>query len=280
MSEITQSETNKFREAFLANPTQRVGQRSVWKNGINNSAQNQSTFVENTPTFSIDLNTGKVADQKKSGRCWMFAALNTMRHKLSSDFNLANFELSQNYTFFWDKYEKANYFYENILATADLDRTSREVAFLLQTPQQDGGQWDMMVSIFDKYGLVPKSAMPETASSSDSTQLNEYLNKLLRKHAYILRTLVADHATASEIETKRQDLLQEVYNVLAMALGIPPETFDFEYRDENNNFLQETDLTPQSFFKSILISTSMTTLVSLMPLLPTNRSCTPTVLIC
>ncbi|WP_417852831.1 aminopeptidase C [Weissella viridescens] len=252
MSEITQSETNKFREAFLANPTQRVGQRSVWKNGINNSAQNQSTFVENTPTFSIDLNTGKVANQKKSGRCWMFAALNTMRHKLSSDFNLANFELSQNYTFFWDKYEKANYFYENILATADLDRTSREVAFLLQTPQQDGGQWDMMVSIFDKYGIVPKSAMPETASSSDSTKLNEYLNKLLRKHAYILRTLVADHATASEIEAKRQDLLQEVYNVLAMALGIPPETFDFEYRDENNNFLQETDLTPQSFFKKYI----------------------------
>ena len=81
MSEITQSETNKFREAFLANPTQRVGQRSVWKNGINNSAQNQSTFVENTPTFSIDLNTGKVANQKKSGRCWMFAALNTMRQQ-------------------------------------------------------------------------------------------------------------------------------------------------------------------------------------------------------
>ncbi|RRG18310.1 aminopeptidase [Weissella viridescens] len=252
MSEITQSETNKFREAFLANPAQRVGQRSVWKNGINNSAQNQSTFVENTPTFSIDLNTGKVANQKKSGRCWMFAALNTMRHKLSSDFNLANFELSQNYTFFWDKYEKANYFYENILATADLDRTSREVSFLLQTPQQDGGQWDMMVSIFDKYGIVPKSAMPETASSSDSTQLNEYLNKLLRKHALILRTLVAEHASANEIEAKRQDLLQEVYNVLAMALGIPPETFDFEYRDENNNFLQDRELTPQSFFKKYI----------------------------
>lgn len=72
-----------------------------------------------TPVFSIDLDTGKVANQKQSGRCWMFAALNTMRHHLADLFKLTDFELSQNYTFFWDKFEKSNYFYQNVLNTAD-----------------------------------------------------------------------------------------------------------------------------------------------------------------
>lgn len=248
MSTISNEQTQAYRAAFLQDPIHLASQRSVWKNGIQNSAQNQETFVTNTPQFSIDLNTGKVANQKQSGRCWMFAALNTMRHKMSSDLNLANFELSQNYTFFWDKYEKANYFYENILATAQQERTSREVSFLLQTPQQDGGQWDMIVSIFQKYGVVPKAAMPETASSENSTELNVYLNKLLRKHAIILRQLVVENASDETIESKRTELLQEVYDLLATALGLPPETFNFEYRDEENNFIQELDLTPHTFY--------------------------------
>ena len=36
----------------------------------------------------------------QSGRCWMFAALNTFRHKMLNQFNLKEFELSRNYTFF------------------------------------------------------------------------------------------------------------------------------------------------------------------------------------
>ena len=95
----------------------------------------------------------------------MFAALNTFRHHIANTLKLKDFELSQNYTFFWDKFEKANYFYENILATADKPLNSRKVAFLLQTPQQDGGQWDMLVSLIEKYGVVPKSVMPESKTA-------------------------------------------------------------------------------------------------------------------
>ncbi|NON39032.1 aminopeptidase, partial [Klebsiella pneumoniae] len=100
-----------------------------------------------TPVFSLDLTKDKVTNQKASGRCWMFAALNTFRHKLISQYKLENFELSQAHTFFWDKYEKSNWFLEQVIATSDQELTSRKVSFLLQTPQQDGGQWDMVVSL-------------------------------------------------------------------------------------------------------------------------------------
>ena len=44
---------------------------------------------------------------------------------------------------FWDKLEKSNYFLESILSTADKDFDSRIVMHLLQTPTEDGGQWDL-----------------------------------------------------------------------------------------------------------------------------------------
>ncbi|MGL9727363.1 aminopeptidase C [Enterococcus sp. DIV0756] len=248
MAKITDERTQAFRKAFEQNAKQVALQRGVVKNGIRASAENIQTHVENTPVFSIDLATGKVANQKQSGRCWMFAALNTFRHKLLTTFQLKDFELSQNYTFFWDKYEKANYFYENILNTAEQPATSREVAFLLQTPQQDGGQWDMIVSLFQKYGVVPKSVMPESSNSSNSRDLNNYLNKLLRKHAVLLRQMVAEEATDEEIQANREAMLQEVYNLLAISLGTPPTEFDFEYRDEEKNYHLDQRLTPQSFY--------------------------------
>lgn len=248
MTKITNERTQAFRKAFEQNSKQIALQRGVVKNGIRASAENIQTHVENTPVFSIDLATGKVANQKQSGRCWMFAALNTFRHKLLTTFQLKDFELSQNYTFFWDKYEKANYFYENILNTADQPVTSREVAFLLQTPQQDGGQWDMIVSLFQKYGVVPKSVMPESSNSSNSRDLNNYLNKLLRKHAVLLRQMILEEATEEEIQANREAMLQEVYNLLAISLGTPPTVFDFEYRDEEKNYHLDQGLTPQSFY--------------------------------
>lgn len=249
MSEISKKTTAAFAQAYQDNNKQTALQRSVVKNGITASAENVSAKVNNVPVFSVDVTTGKVSNQKQSGRCWMFAALNTFRHKMLNDFNLKEFELSQNHTFFWDKYEKANYFYENILATANEPLTSRKVAFLLQTPQQDGGQWDMIVSIFQKYGVVPKTVMPESSNSSNSRDLNNYLNKKLRKDAVALRQLVAEGKTAEDIQTAKEAMLEDIYRFLATSLGTPPETFDFEYRDEDKNYHIDRNITPQSFYE-------------------------------
>lgn len=248
MSEISKNTTEKFAEAYLQNNKQNALQRGVVKNGITASAETIQGHVNNVPVFSVDVTTGKVSNQKQSGRCWMFAALNTFRHKMLNAFNLKDFELSQNHTFFWDKYEKANYFYENVLATAQEPLSSRKVAFLLQTPQQDGGQWDMIVSIFQKYGVVPKAVMPESSNSSNSRDLNNYLNKKLRKDAGTLRQLVADGQSEAAIQEAKEGMLQEIYNFLATSLGTPPETFDFEYRDEEKNYHIDRGLTPQTFY--------------------------------
>ena len=249
MSELTKEFTDQLYANYEANVKYAALENAVTHNGIHASLETRKSAVEHTPVFSLDLTKDKVTNQKASGRCWMFAALNTFRHKMISSFQLEDFELSQAHTFFWDKYEKANWFLEQVIATADQELTSRKVAFLLQTPQQDGGQWDMVVSLFEKYGVVPKSVYPESISSSNSRELNTYLNKLLRQDAQILRDLIHSGADNEAVATKKQALLQEIFNFLAMSLGLPPREFDFSYRDKDNQFHCESGLTPQSFYK-------------------------------
>ena len=249
MHSLEQDFTDKLYAAYEANPKFAAMENAISHNGLLASLEKRSAAVENTPVFSLDLTKDKVSDQKASGRCWMFAALNTFRHKMIAGFQLEDFELSQAHTFFWDKYEKSNWFLEQVLATADQELTSRKVKFLLDTPQQDGGQWDMVVSLFEKYGVVPKSVYPESISSSNSRELNQILNKLLRQDAQILRELRAEGAESAELQTKKEELLQEVFNFLAMNLGLPPRQFDFSYRDKDNHFHSESGLTPLTFYQ-------------------------------
>ena len=246
--ELSRNLTDVFEEGFIKDKKKLMAQRTVHKNGIQASCESIEAKQTLRPVFSIDLETGKVTDQKRSGRCWMFAALNTFRHRIIEKFKIDDFELSQNYVFFWDKYEKANFFHENILATADRPLEDRKVAFLLQVPQQDGGQWDMIVSIFQKYGVVPKEALPEVQASSNSTELNKYLNKKLRKDAMILRDLVAKGAGDQEILETRRTLMKEVYDILSIALGSPVKKFDFKYRDRDKEYHVDRDMTPQAFY--------------------------------
>ena len=249
MNSIDQQFTDKLYANYEATAKYAAIENAVSHNGLLTSLEKRSSAIENNPVFSIDLTKDKVSNQKASGRCWMFAALNTFRHKMIAGFQLEEFELSQAHTFFWDKYEKSNWFLEQVLATADQDLTSRKVKFLLDTPQQDGGQWDMVVALFEKYGVVPKSVYPESISSSNSRELNQYLNKLLRQDAQILRELVKAGADPSTLQVKKEELLQEIFNFLAMNLGLPPRRFDFAYRDKENHFHSENNLTPQEFYR-------------------------------
>ncbi|HEM3430269.1 TPA: aminopeptidase C [Streptococcus suis] len=249
MSTLDFDFTERLYANYLANPSLQATENAVSHNGLLKSLETRQSAIDNDYVFSIDLTKDAVSNQKASGRCWMFAALNTFRHKLISDFKLENFELSQAHTFFWDKYEKSNWFLEQIIATADQEIGSRKVKFLLDTPQQDGGQWDMVVALFEKYGVVPKSVYPESISSSASRELNQYLNKLLRQDAQILRDLLAKGASSKEVQIQKENLLQEIFNFLAVNLGLPPRSFDFAYRDKDNVYHRNTNVTPQAFYE-------------------------------
>lgn len=83
--------------------------------------------------LQIDAEAKPLTNQKSSGRCWLFAALNVIRLPVIKHFNLEDFEFSQGYLFYWDKIERCNFFLHNIVETAKRNEPvdSRLVSFLL-----------------------------------------------------------------------------------------------------------------------------------------------------
>ncbi|WP_300561285.1 C1 family peptidase, partial [Companilactobacillus sp.] len=247
--EITNKELADFQKAFDETPGSSAIKNTVANNGIYKSSETLASQIAMDPTFSVEIDTGSVADQKQSGLCWIFAALNTMRHPLQNNFKIKGFELSEGYMLFWDKLEKSNFFYENVINTAALPIGDRKVDFLMTTPQQDGGQWDMVMALVAKYGVVPKSVMPDTASRTNSSQLNAVLNTKLRKNAITLRKLVNDGKSSEDIQREKDEMLSEIYKILVYSVGEPPAKFDWAYRDDDKKYHKEVGITPQDFFK-------------------------------
>ncbi len=166
-----------FQQSFRANPAYRVVQNAVTHTSVDDIALNRDIVTAIDHSFSTTLDDWSVTHQKRSGRCWMFAGLNLCRPGAMAKMNLKAFEFSQNYLLFWDKLEKANYFLEAILETADRAADERTVHWLLGNLLSDGGQWNMFVNLIRKYGVIPKSAMPETESSSNTGTMNAILKE-------------------------------------------------------------------------------------------------------
>lgn len=223
----------------------KVMQRAVTKNGIYDSSESNTLSATNTTVFSDEVETGGVTDQKQSGRCWLFAELNTIRHQIAKDFKLDDLELSQSYSYFWDKLEKSNMFFERIIATANDPLDDRYVARYFEWPQGDGGWWEYAAGVIEKYGVVPIEVMPEAKTTTESHQLNTLLDRKLRQGGLKLREL----KTAAERQNLKESLLADIYQFLTIAIGTPPETFDFSYKDKDKKLHRERGITPVEFLK-------------------------------
>lgn len=236
-----------FRRDFQAKPSYTLAQNAVAQVSIDDAALNRSVVASTDFTFSHWLDDWTATNQKKSGRCWMFAGLNLLRAGAMKRMNLKEFEFSQNYTLFWDKLERSNYFLEAIIETADRGIDDRTVAFLLDRPLEDGGQWNMFVNIIRKHGLAPKSAMPETQSSSDTKLMNGVLLWKLRDGAMALRHLRAHKAPMEAMRAAKNDVLKSIHRILCIHLGTPPVRFDWQWNDKDKAFHRDGELTPQEF---------------------------------
>ncbi|MFD1420711.1 C1 family peptidase [Lactiplantibacillus songbeiensis] len=246
---LTQSALAAMRAKQATDPVGPVLTRTITKNGLKAASYDQTAASRLDRTFSVEVPTGKVSNQKHSGRCWEFSLLNTLRHKFAAKNHVKDFELSESYLFFWDKIERANSFYRNVEQTARQPINDRLVQFLFDNPGEDGGQWAMAAGLVQKYGVVPASAMPETYNSNNTSDFQAVLSRKLRKDGLKLRQLVMDGASEAELQSLEKSMLQEVYRLAVYAFGEPPTKFDLEYRDDDKTYHRVADLTPQAFFK-------------------------------
>ena len=228
----------------------KLSRNAATHNEITDLAMDWDEYRKIDHTFSEQI-TGemKITNQRSSGRCWGYAGLNLFRIYLGRKHNLRNFEFSQTYFMFWDKLEKSNYFLNSIIETASETWDSRLMMHLLHNPIQDGGQWDMWVNLINKYGVVPKSEMPETYQSGKSMRMNRMITRKLREYAKELRDSINKQKSEEEVYALKNTMLSTIYKMLVIHLGEPPESFNWQVRDKKKGFHRFNNLTALSFFK-------------------------------
>ncbi|KOS37918.1 hypothetical protein ACN38_g11273 [Penicillium nordicum] len=243
---------------LLSDPKNRLAISSFADKSFAEILMNRNALSTDLHIFNltVPIEGGPITNQRSTGRCWLFAATNIFRVPLMKAYNLPEFELSQAYLFYWDKIEKANYFYEQIIDTADQDFSGRLVQKLLEDPVTDGGQWDMVANLVDKYGLVPHTLYPDNFHAQSSGKMNWLLTAKLREQALVLRRLAIKETNgeAQLLAATKEQFLEEIHSLVTLLLGPPPkpdETFVWQYYDAKKT-AREVQNTPKGLGQQAL----------------------------
>ncbi len=194
-------------------------------NPINDLVLNRSVVDAHNTHFSYRIRFKGVTNQHQSGRCWMFAGLNTLRPAIITKNKLDEFEFSETYLQFWDKLEKANLYLEYMIELRDADPLSREWESVQKMTLDDGGWWQSVVALVAKYGVVPKEAMPATTASDNTGALNTVLERKLHVDGAKIRELSRAGSDVNALRAYKKQAMVEVYRILAQTLGEPPQEF-------------------------------------------------------
>lgn len=211
-------------------------------------AKNQDYASETDFSFSLEVKSMDVANQKRSGRCWIFAATNVLREMIAKKCNMSSFELSQSYVAFYDKLEKYNFELEAIIDLLGCEHDDRTLTHVLNYTIGDGGQWDMFVNVVKKYGVVPKNVYPETATSSNTAVMNRLIDTELRKFAAWANKAYKEGKSMDEIRATKEELLKKFTDLMVSCYGVLPTKFSFEYVDKDGKYHIKDGFTPKSFF--------------------------------
>ena len=243
---------NRFAESFSGDPANLVAQNVLSAIKPEDAALNRRAVNATDHSFSVHLDDWSVTAQNASGRCWIFAGLNVFRPAAMKKMNLKEFEFSQNFVQFWNKLERINYVLETMIETADRPVDDRTISYLLDHPLDDGGQWNMFADVVRKHGLVPRAAMPESFGSSNSAGMNKILTMLVRRGTATLREAVASGEPIDRMRQAKEEIVGAAYRVLAMHLGEPPRRFTWQWKDKDNVFHRDEEMTPHGFAESYL----------------------------
>jgi bleomycin hydrolase len=245
---LSADDIEKIRGSFEMDSHTRAMYNSITNTDVSTLALNRDIVRTHNELFSHKIETKGITNQKSSGRCWLFAGLNVLRPVALDKHNLEEFELSQNYLTFWDKLEKANCFLENIIEFRKRDLMDREMEFILRNPIPDGGYWENVVNLVEKYGAIPKRIMPETNSSSSTRSMNKLIGRKLRADAVKLREMAKNKKSVKKLRAEKEKMLADVYKMLVLNLGEPPKQFEWRFEDANSVLSEPKTYAPNEFY--------------------------------
>ncbi|MFO7862422.1 MAG: C1 family peptidase, partial [Salinivirgaceae bacterium] len=261
---IETDQVQKMREAFNTDPANKMRMNALSNNDVKDISLNRENVGTTDHHFKYKVDVNGITDQHSSGRCWLYTSLNVLRPAVIDNYNLESFEFSQNHLFFWDQFEKANLFLENILAHANEPVDNRYNQWLLKSPIGDGGVWNSFTNLVTKYGLVPKSVMPDTYNAENTSRMRMLLRRKLREFALELRSMKSNGGSDRKINDRKLEMMSVVYKMLALNLGQPPVEFQYRFVDSEGNVGQMKKYTPLTFAQEVLPDVDYSEFVMLM----------------
>lgn len=251
---ITPAMLTSIQKTQPATAATRALSNAIAVNAIDDLAKNRANAGAIDTEFSIETPKQSITDQKSSGRCWMFSAMNVLRSDFSRQHaDSLTVEFSQGYTFFWDQLEKANLMLQGVIDTAKEPMESERVRFFFHYPIGDGGTFCGLVDLAPKYGLVPAEVAPESFSTENTSKFRALITSKLREYGLELRRMVADKKKADAIAERKTAMLGDIYRMLTLAYGEPVREFTYAFRDKNGKTRTEPKrYTPQSFYAEIM----------------------------
>ena len=244
---ISEDMLGRIRQGYTGTPEQKAVKNALASNSIATLAVNSENLSMIDTHFSHQVKTKGITDQKSSGRCWLFTGLNVLRAKMIAKHDLPEFEFSQNYNSFYDLLEKSNLFLQAIIDTRSLPMDDRKVDWLMKNPIGDGGQFTGVSNLIMKYGVVPKSVMPETYQSDNTGQMTMILKWKLREFALELREM-----KSAKLAERKEVMLTEIYRILVECLGVPPTEFEWTRYNKEGKVVSVKKYTPKSFYNEFI----------------------------
>lgn len=242
-----------FSKQYHKDPKNEAVAGAIATVGIDDSAQNPECLRAHDFFFSDECKQGDITNQKKSGRCWIFASLNMLRGAVMDKLNVENLEFAQSYLYFYDKLEKSNSFLERVIETVDEPDDSRLFHALFDFPSvQDGGYWHFFKSLVKKYGMVPKSAMPDTYHPTNSDPFSEQIDRRIKAYAMKIRAMAKGGKEEEDLRKVKKEALADIYNICVKVFGEPIKSFDFHYRDKDKKVHVDRNLTPMAFYEKYI----------------------------
>ena len=227
-----------------SNPAYRLAQNAVTYTSLDDVALDRSVVTSMATSMSHQSSTtGRSPTRSRAAAAGCSPGVNLLRVGAAKTMGVKDFEFSQNHLLFWDKLEKANYWLEAIIETADRDVDDRTVAHLLANPAEDGGQWNMFVAL-----VAQARPGPQGRDARDPLVVQDRRTEPLDRPAPAADRArpacqqprpapSADQLRDYQARTRSRSL----HRILAIHLGTPPSTVQWQWTDKDKGFHRDDD---------------------------------------
>jgi bleomycin hydrolase len=223
---IDDATLNRLAQSYNPSAAERALHNALNTADINTLAASADARNALDDEFAYRVPSKGITNQERSGRCWLFTGLNVLRAQAIREHKLSDLKLSQAYNFFYDQLEKSNMFLQLVIDTAKKPMDDRKVEWLFHNPIGDGGQFTGVSDIITKYGVVPATAMPETYTTNHTSTFSKLLGWKLKEWGLELREVAAKDS--KKAQSRKDEMVKEVYRMLAMNFGVPPTQFTYK----------------------------------------------------